>query len=415
MGVSGCASTPTAKQQTCPVTKEEVAEVQRQAEAGDAEAQRQLAGWYSVGYCLPKDQIKETIQRAAEQGHLEAQYRLGRLHSIGRGVSLNYTQAAIWYRRAAEQGHTRAQLRLGNLYYKGAGVQKDLDQAEYWYRKAAEQGDGLAKQRLLKVIKEQDPEAWKREQARLAEAEAEKKQRAEAARREMAQERFGTIALVVKPMDDPPIEMEQRPHKKVYNQSCDPGHVDAFLGFVFQAAIWIDCVRDRKQKTREAAKITASAANELKDAAPALEAVFRETNVEERLRDQVISVATQRLNNSVLSVDLRSVEAEGQPDLAEQRIDTILELTPLTTNFTVSGSNVRLAAATKYRLIRAADNALIDEQEFHHTGPSAQVAEWTADNARAFREALETGCDKLAQKIVSGLLELAEKSLEVDS
>ena len=101
--IAGCASTPTS-QKSCPVTKKEVAYVQRQAEAGDADARFQLADWYHRGRCFPTDHLKEAkwIQRAAEQGHREAQFRLGQMLFFGTGVEKNESAATTWFRKAAQ-------------------------------------------------------------------------------------------------------------------------------------------------------------------------------------------------------------------------------------------------------------------------------------------------------------------------
>jgi TPR repeat protein len=68
----------------------------------------------------------------AEQGDPAAQTYLGFLFETGRGVPMNYTEAAMWYRRAAEQGDSRAQYSLGLLYDKGQGVPRDIVEASKW-------------------------------------------------------------------------------------------------------------------------------------------------------------------------------------------------------------------------------------------------------------------------------------------
>ena len=73
----------------------------------------------------------------AEQGDPTAQTYLGFLFETGRGVPLNYTEAAMWYRRAAEQGDSRAQYSLGLLYDKGQGVPRDIVEASKWLNLAA--------------------------------------------------------------------------------------------------------------------------------------------------------------------------------------------------------------------------------------------------------------------------------------
>ncbi|WP_246775237.1 tetratricopeptide repeat protein [Bradyrhizobium diazoefficiens] len=68
----------------------------------------------------------------AERGNAAAQTYLGFLFETGRGVPMNYTEAAMWYRRAAEQGDSRAQYSLGLLYDRGQGVPQDIVEASKW-------------------------------------------------------------------------------------------------------------------------------------------------------------------------------------------------------------------------------------------------------------------------------------------
>jgi TPR repeat protein len=68
----------------------------------------------------------------AERGVAPAQTWLGFMFQTGRGVPLNYTEAAMWYRRAAEQGDSLAQYSLGLLYDKGQGVPRDVIEANKW-------------------------------------------------------------------------------------------------------------------------------------------------------------------------------------------------------------------------------------------------------------------------------------------
>ncbi|MGY4622961.1 tetratricopeptide repeat protein [Bradyrhizobium sp. USDA 4486] len=68
----------------------------------------------------------------AERGNAPAQTYLGFLFETGRGVPMNYSEAAMWYRRAAEQGDSRAQYSLGLLYDRGQGVPQDIVEASKW-------------------------------------------------------------------------------------------------------------------------------------------------------------------------------------------------------------------------------------------------------------------------------------------
>jgi hypothetical protein len=85
--------------------------------------------------------------KLAEQGKLRnarEQYELGKMYYEGKGVELDLTEAAKWYRESASQGNALAQLWLGSMYYAGKGVALDLTEAARWYRESASQGNADA-------------------------------------------------------------------------------------------------------------------------------------------------------------------------------------------------------------------------------------------------------------------------------
>src|SRR5690606_38651112 len=71
------------------------------------------------------------LQARAEAGDAEAQRNLGSIYQMGQGVPQDLEQAARWYRAAAEQGHAVAQLNLAMLYNFGMGVESDLQEAAH--------------------------------------------------------------------------------------------------------------------------------------------------------------------------------------------------------------------------------------------------------------------------------------------
>lgn len=66
--------------------------------------------YYWQRSCDPADTAKaiELLSQAASAGLPKAQYMLGIAHRQGRGVGLNQSEAARWFRRAGAQGHTAA-------------------------------------------------------------------------------------------------------------------------------------------------------------------------------------------------------------------------------------------------------------------------------------------------------------------
>ena len=115
---------------------------QRGAQAGDPEAELQLAILYAKGEGVTQDYAiaAKWFRAAAEQGLARAQYDLGVLYERGRGVPTDAAQAASWYRKAADGKYPLAQYNLAVAYTKGEGTRKDPTEAALWYRRAAAQG-----------------------------------------------------------------------------------------------------------------------------------------------------------------------------------------------------------------------------------------------------------------------------------
>ena len=88
------------------------------------------------------------LRRTAEQGDAKALYNLGYMYYKGERVSQDYTEALKWFRRAAEQNFADAQYNLGYMYYNGKGVTQDFSKALEWYQRAADQGDAGAQYNL---------------------------------------------------------------------------------------------------------------------------------------------------------------------------------------------------------------------------------------------------------------------------
>ena len=122
-------------------------QVIKQAEAGDASAQARLGWIYSngIGVTLDADKAVEWYEKAAAQGYPKAQFALGEIHLTGEGVVKDPAKAVTWYQKAAAQGYIKAQYNLGWMYQNGRGVAKDSVLAYAWHNLAARQGDENAK------------------------------------------------------------------------------------------------------------------------------------------------------------------------------------------------------------------------------------------------------------------------------
>lgn len=85
------------------------------------------------------------IQRRAQRGDADAQVDLGTMYELGMGLPRDGIEALRWYRLAADQGNVYGQYFSGLLLGRGrAGVTRDLDAAAGWFAKAYAQKFYLA-------------------------------------------------------------------------------------------------------------------------------------------------------------------------------------------------------------------------------------------------------------------------------
>ena len=77
----------------------------------------------------------EQLMRDAEQGDAEAQYELAICYRNGSGVEEDLEKYIYWLRLSAEQGWSHAIFRMCLNYAWGTGVEKDIEKAKYWYFK----------------------------------------------------------------------------------------------------------------------------------------------------------------------------------------------------------------------------------------------------------------------------------------
>jgi TPR repeat protein len=125
--------------------------LRRSADQGFLLAIDDLGEFYWLGsYEVPQNDVEAVkfLQKAADSGVPLAQYRMGLAYYLGRGVPVNYTNAAGWFFNAARQGHAVAQNNLGVHYFRGLGVQQNIAQAVKWYTCSAEQGYRSAQKTL---------------------------------------------------------------------------------------------------------------------------------------------------------------------------------------------------------------------------------------------------------------------------
>jgi localization factor PodJL len=101
-----------------------------------------------AGEKLPVEIGGPQLRNAALKGDPNAAYEIGVRYAEGRGVAVNYDEAAKWYQRAAQAEVVPAIFRIGTLYEKGLAVKKDLEAARRYYTIAAERGNAKAMHNL---------------------------------------------------------------------------------------------------------------------------------------------------------------------------------------------------------------------------------------------------------------------------
>lgn len=88
------------------------------------------------------------LQREANAGNLEAQYQLGRLYETGDKLERDPQKAITWYTSAANQGYDEAQYRLALIYLYGLGTPRNPPKGEALLTQAAKQNHPVAREML---------------------------------------------------------------------------------------------------------------------------------------------------------------------------------------------------------------------------------------------------------------------------
>jgi TPR repeat protein len=106
------------------------------AEGGDAAAQNSLGVAFEIGRGVPVDyaEAAKWLRKSAEQGRAESQCNFANLYRRGVGVPKDYAEALKWLHKSAAQGFLGAFFNLGHMYRDGSGVPADSVQAYMWYR-----------------------------------------------------------------------------------------------------------------------------------------------------------------------------------------------------------------------------------------------------------------------------------------
>ncbi len=102
---------------------------------------------------------------------MDSQNRLATMYSTGVGVTLDFAEAAKWYRKAADQGDTDAQNQLGSMYGNGQGVPQDNVEAYRWFDIAASGDNASDVEAHDSAVKNRETVAAKMTPDEIAEAQ----------------------------------------------------------------------------------------------------------------------------------------------------------------------------------------------------------------------------------------------------
>jgi TPR repeat protein len=131
-------------------------EIEQLADAGRADAQRELGIRYGQGTGLAQDYFsaRSWASRAASQGDAWAMRIMGLIYLNGLGVDPDRYRAFDYFKRAANAGEMNAQYNLAVMYYDGDITSQDYGKALDWYKRAADQGNAKAQHNLGLMLAE---------------------------------------------------------------------------------------------------------------------------------------------------------------------------------------------------------------------------------------------------------------------
>lgn len=143
------------------------------------------------------------------------------------------------------------------------------------------------------------------------------------------------------------------------------------------------------------------------EAEAALKTALVTLKVQEAMRDRVLRLARNQTRRRFILLSEQGPTALDEKvsyqSLASAGVDSALEVSVV--SFGLEGRwsinpEVALFMTLRTRLVRVGDGTLIYEATFEHKGEARTFAEWAANNAQPFRDALEAAYQSLAQRVV---------------
>lgn len=127
----------------------------KEALAGDADAQFDLAGWYKTEEHDPQAAL-HWVLKSAEQGCAKSQFVAGLMYYDGDGIEKDWFKAADLIEKSAVSGIPQAQMMLGYLRFYGYGMAADKADGLKWLETAAENRDSEALRMLGNLYRQGD-------------------------------------------------------------------------------------------------------------------------------------------------------------------------------------------------------------------------------------------------------------------
>ena len=358
--------------------------------------------------------------KKAVAGDAKAQHDLAKIYWTGDCIAEDRPTAIKWYRKAAEQGHDLSALVLGNIYYKGLGATEDPAEAARWFRVAAAQGNGVIQGYAKQWLNESDPayqDAKRREVEATARVEAEQQALHEARRVRRQKQRlvslknqYGSIGLVVVPIDSE-IKLERpsrkKPVDKVKSNRGDNGLTymlppEVLLGVL--AAGWVLGAIE----TAIESQLSSTDKEKIKDAADRLSQAFVDRVIARDLRQRIL-ISGELPTGGSLYPAMDQTDMATDPKAIPPDIATVLEVKTSGIGLVLTEERYRPAQflmSNELRLIRREDGVVLKEASLCYASQDTpNFSEWASDDHKRLRTELNAAYDRAAQDILLVLSE----------
>ena len=146
---------------------ENLFDILKKAESGDAFSQHEMGVNYQYGYGVPMDKQKslEWFQKAADNGNSESMRALGIIYECGLGVDKDPKKAFDLFQKSVEAGNTKSLQKLAWYFEDGVVVEKNEGKAKELYerfftelQKQAIDGDADAMYRMGDIYQDGFPQ-----------------------------------------------------------------------------------------------------------------------------------------------------------------------------------------------------------------------------------------------------------------